>query len=401
MEAGGTPATELGNNLEEGYKQWLIRNYRERKLSRNSALYHIAQSLAGDLTVLNIRMKRLSQYIHGFMNDRIYLIGADSGVGKTTITDWMLVSAILDAVQRGVPIKVRYYSWEISRAMKEAKWISMFIYLMYNKLRLSSDYLLGRMPDYLPNEEHLRMVMSAYKQIEKIMSVIEFVEPDYTASEIDEQMIAMAAEYGRIKRMPSTDGTGKIVGYEKHDPRTVLFAVYDHIALVGQEFGEKTKESIDGVSQNAVMHRNMFGISSIFIQQFSTDLMTLNRTKGRQADSLIPQRVDFGDSKYTYRDADIVMGLLRPADFDVIEYLNYPVEQLGRFFIANHLMKNRYGDAGIMCPTFMDYIPGIPLDLPGIIGVEEPDLEPYLKLKHQIETCKESYCLRNVLSQRA
>lgn len=391
---------EQATELDKSYRDWLVRNYRERKLSRNSALYHIAQSLAGDLTVLNIRMKRLSSYIHGLMNDRIYLIGADSGVGKTTLTDWMLISGVLDALQRGVPIKVRYYSWEISRAMKEAKWLSMFIYLMY-KQRLASDYLLGRMPDYLPGEEHLKMVMSAYKQIEKVMSVIEFIEPDYTSSEIHEQMIAMAAEHGKIKRIASTDGSGKIIGYEKYDPRSVLFAVYDHMALVGQEFGERTKDSIDGVSQNAVMHRNIFGISSIFIQQFSTDLMTLNRTKGRNADSLIPQRVDFGDSKYTYRDADIVLGLLRPADFDVIEYLNYPINDLGRFFIANHIMKNRYGDAGIMCPTFMDYIPGVPLDLPGLIGAEDLELEPYLKLKHQIETCKESYCLRDLLSPAA
>lgn len=383
------------------YRDWLIKNYRSKELSRNSALYHIAQSLAGDLTVLNIRMKRLSKYIHGIMNDRIYLIGADSGVGKTTLTDWMLISAILDALEKGIPIKVRYYSWEISRAMKEAKWISMFIYLMYRE-RLSSDYLLGRMPDYLPSEEHLKMVMSAYKKIKEVMAVIEFIEPDYTAGEIDEQMIAMAEEHGTVHRLStSTDGTGKIIGYDKHDPRTILLAVYDHIALVGQEFGEKTKESIDGVSQNAVMHRNIFGISSIFIQQFSTDLMTMNRTKGRHADSLIPQRVDFGDSKYTYRDADIVLGLLRPADFDVMEYLGYSIEELGRFFIANHIMKNRYGDAGIMCPTFMDYIPGIPLDLPGLIGAEDLDLEPYVKLKHQIETCQESYCLRNVLSQPA
>lgn len=375
-----------GQVIDGPMKAWLIANYKNKQLSRNSALYHIGQSLAGDLTVLDIKMKRLSTYIHGLMNDRIFLIGADSGVGKTTLADWMIISAILDAIKRGIPIKVRYYSWEISRAMKEAKLLSMFIYIMYGE-RFASDYLLGRMPEYLPSEKHLGYVMAAYKKIQIVMKHIEFIEPGYTASEIDEQIIHFVGQRGTIHR----DGKGKIIGYDKDNPKSIEFVVYDHIALGDQETGEKTKDAIDSKSQNAVKHRNLFGLSSIFIQQFSTDLMSMNRGKMKSSDALVPQRLDFGDSKYTYRDADVVLGLIQPASFDVTEYFGYNIEQLGRYFIANHIMKNRYGDAGRMCPTFMDYIPGIPMDLPVPIGPEDVDIDDFLNLKDKIETCQQHY----------
>lgn len=373
-------------------KDYLIQSYKNKTLLRSSALYQIGQALAGDLTVCNIEMTRLQKYIHGFMNDRIYLLGADSGVGKTTLGDWMLFNTIEFCRKKGVPIKVLYYSWEIARSMKEAKWLAMIIYRKWG-VRLSSEYLLGRMPKYMPDENHLRMVLWAYKELEEIMKYIEFIEYTGSAAEVDDQVLSMASEYGTIQYLSEARDNHKIRSYEKKDPRSMLIVMYDHIALVDTEYGEKTKDGIDAIAKNAVKHRNIFQISSIILQQFSTDLMSMSRNKHKGPEALIPQRIDFGDSKYTYRDADVVMGAVRPADFDVVEYCGFDITELGRFFVALHLMKNRYGDAGIYCPLFMDYIPGIPLDLPGSpMEMLAGNLDDFLTIKTKTENAYEHYC---------
>lgn len=368
--------------------------YRHKQLPRDSALYQTAQSLAGDLMILPIGMKRLSKYLQGLINGRNYLIGADSGVGKTTVSDFMVFTALMEALKMGIPIKIRYYSWEIARNMKEAKLLSWVIYMTYG-IRMPVDYILNRMPQYEPNEEHLLMILEANKVVQNLLKHIEFIEYESTPSEIMEHQVAMAEEVGKIVwHKTSTEGRGKIVGFEKRDPRMIVLNIFDHVALGTQEVGQTTKGMIDAISQTSVFTRNMFGFSNIIIQQFSTDLMSMHRTKGRNSSVLIPQRVDFGDSKYTYRDADIVIGLVRPADFDVVEYHGYDLDKLGRFFIALYLMKNRYGDAGLMCPLFMDYIPGIPLDLPTEVELMFQPIEEFYDLKTTIERCQDSLCLK-------
>jgi hypothetical protein len=83
----------------------------------------------------------------------------------------------------------------------------------------------------------------------------------------------------------------------------------------------------------------------------------------------MPQRIDFGDSKATYRDADVVIGYVKPAIFDYSEFMGYPViaddgDCLGQSLVIQCLMKNRYGPSGRMCPLFLDGLSGHAYDLP-------------------------------------
>jgi len=101
--------------------------------------------------------------------------------------------------------------------------------------------------------------------------------------------------------------------------------------------------------------------------------MSWHRSNKKSVDSIAPQRIDFGDSKATFRDADVVIGLTKPIAMDYEEFKGYSLMPdpagvregwLGQCFIAAYIMKNRYGPGGRLIPLFLDGITGMVYDLP-------------------------------------
>jgi hypothetical protein len=86
--------------------------------------------------------------------------------------------------------------------------------------------------------------------------------------------------------------------------------------------------------------------------------------------------MDFGDSYYNFRDADLVMGLVKPVQYDLKTYHGWNLEELGQYFIALHLMKNRYGPADRMLPLFMNPVAGMFYDLP--LQFMDPAIERFV-----------------------
>jgi hypothetical protein len=107
----------------------------------------------------------------------------------------------------------------------------------------------------------------------------------------------------------------------------------------------------------------MLGLTEIILQQFSTELTGAYRLKDAKA-SIAPQRIDFGDSKYTYRDADVVQGLIKPVMFDKKTYNGFDVVKLHTYLVFLFLMKNRYGPDQRVIPMFMNPFAGTFTDLP-------------------------------------
>src|SRR5688572_23651241 len=78
-------------------------------------------------------LDRINNYLYGTHRGRYYLVGADSGVGKTTLADFMYVIHLWLACRlHGIPYKGVYLSFEISKREKIARWVSTFIRFLFN-----------------------------------------------------------------------------------------------------------------------------------------------------------------------------------------------------------------------------------------------------------------------------
>lgn len=373
------------------WEQW-------QKEHNNSFIHQVQRGRLGHNKGLDNGLTSVNNYVYGTHRARYYLIGAESGAGKTTLADFMYVlSAWASAKQRGVNIKIFYCSFEISRLLKEARWCSYYISLRYN-VELPSDYILGSINGVYLTDDHMAMVQEAYRMVTEIMKDVIFLEDAVHPTAIFEGIITTHFERnGTLERTPVTaedrkkGRKGYVKSYTAFNADDVTLLVVDHMALIGSELGLDLKGNMDKLSRYFVILRNMFNCTIIAIQQFSADLLAAKRERSnnssgnKQASMIAPQRLDFGDSKTTYRDADVVFGMVKPSEFEIAQYQGYDLSApkdggLGGYFLILYLMKNRYGPSDKKFALFINYVAGICYDLPQEFDKIQPWYDKALQL---------------------
>jgi hypothetical protein len=357
----------------------------------------VEKGRVGNNSGLDNGLNRLNKYIHGTHRGKYYLIGASSSVGKTTLTDSILLQTWLSAKANDIPIKVFYCSFEVSALDKKAKWCAYFIKLRFN-VELSTDYILGRIKDNYLTEEHLEMVKEGYKMVKELLKDVSIIENIMNPTGVLMGIVdGHFAKHGKVLRAAESEADkkkgrkGKILGYEATTTNMMTILVVDHLALLDTEMGGTQKQTMDKMSRYGVMLKNMFNCTCFFIQQFSTDLLSSRRetiTRHGKKDGAIaitPNKLDLGDSKATYNDCDYCIGMVRPLDFDLEEFLGFNCSTasqggLGDYFIMLYVMKNKFGPSGKMCPIFLNFICGTVYDLPIELGQADSWTEEALRL---------------------
>jgi hypothetical protein len=301
----------------------------------------------------------------------------------------------LNAKAAGKTVRIFYCSLEISATEKKAKWCSMYLDWKYG-IQWSSGFILGRIPGRILTDEELVYVREAYTFIELMLKDVFIL--DYSVSPkliVDYLIENYYSKLGTIVRHPVSAEDknkglkGAIKTFHPNVDIPLTLLVVDHLALLS---GGKMKEMMDEMSIQAVMLRNVFGMSVAFIQQFNQELIKARRDAivrhgpKDNPDILAPQQMDFGDSTYTFRDADVVLGLVKPARFDVQAFDGFNCSPthlggLGDCLLATYKIKDRYGPIDKVSSIFMNGMTGMFYDLPDDL---EPDLTSYIELAQKL-----------------
>jgi hypothetical protein len=69
---------------------------------------------------------------------------------------------------------------------------------------------------------------------------------------------------------------------------------------------------------------------------------------------LLPTAASLSDTKYTARDADLVIGLFSPDKFGIPTWNGYDITRLGSYARFMQVIANRNGEVGGVCPLFFD-----------------------------------------------
>lgn len=360
---------ELLDQSSSDYDEELIQLRKDLQID-DRLMTHVDRGMKGLNQGLPNGMKVLNKYIHGTHKARYYLMAADSGVGKTTTADFMFFYNLYKAAKsKGISLKLDYYSFEVSKVMKKARLASLIYFERY-KESIPSSLILGEdeseTPLRLTKEQYLRVKLVA-EEVEEMFDNILFVETPTTPFDMWQRIVARAAEDGEVLRDRDKMGrVSEIVGYKPHKD-VFRITIVDHIALLEPQRGLSLKQSIDTASTYFVRARNLFGDSFVVIQQFNSEMQGAARErKGPMA--YVPQRRDLGDSSYTFRDADVVMGLSKPYNFQLESFGPFTeFDKWGDYFVLNFIMKNRYGPApaGGGVPQFLNPIAGYVEELDG------------------------------------
>ena len=112
------------------------------------------------------------------------------------------------------------------------------------------------------------------------------------------------------------------------------------------------KQSMDKMSEYLAKYlRNKYKFSPIVIQQQTFE------SEGNEAFKLgkvRPSVAGLGDSKYTSRDSDIVLGLFSPFRFAIKNYEGYDITKFKDKIRFLEVIVNRNGEMGGLCPLFFD-----------------------------------------------
>lgn len=140
--------------------------------------------------------------------------------------------------------------------------------------------------------------------------------------------------------------------YEQDNPDEYRLIIIDTINLIDTERGMNLKQSMDKLSEYCAKYlRNRYHFSPVIIQQQAFE------SEGNEALKLgriRPSVAGLGDSKYTSRDSEVVLGLFSPARFGITEYFGYDITQLKDHIRFLEVCVNRDGEMGGILPLWFD-----------------------------------------------
>lgn len=140
--------------------------------------------------------------------------------------------------------------------------------------------------------------------------------------------------------------------YEQSNSNEYRLVIIDTINLIDTERGMTLKQSMDKLSEYCAKYlRNRYNYSPVIIQQQAFD------QEGNEAFKIgrvRPSVAGLGDSKYTSRDSNVVLGLFSPFRFALKEYEGYDIYKFKDNIRFLEMIVNRDGEMGGLCPLFFD-----------------------------------------------
>jgi hypothetical protein len=284
---------------------------------------------------------RLVEYIPNFQRSTYYLVGGNTGAGKSAFTDEAFIfNPFEHCLEHGNldDFEVLYYSFEINKINKILKAIARRVFMKFHIL-IDMNYILSRGKNRVSAEvyDYVMELRGYFEALEDRMTIIDMAQdPDSMKVFVQKH----AEKNGELVISPIGE-----IDYYPNNPAKVTAVVLDHAGLTKNAKGKSIKDTIDEVSQNFVPIRNVYGYSPVLIQQLTAGSASADRMKGNTKKA--PVLDDFGGSKFTPFDANIVLALFNPARLEMPEYKGYNIGVFKDRFRSLELLKNRDGSPDV------------------------------------------------------
>jgi KaiC/GvpD/RAD55 family RecA-like ATPase len=306
---------------------------------------------------------RLDKFLRGVQKKKYYLVGANTGVGKTAFVDQAFIINPYNWIKltnAKESLKVFYYTFEIDIESKLSKWVSYQLFIDH-RIEIDPERILG-MDMQHENDVENRLDDETYALIkdykahfEKMFEFIELEDVPLHPTAIFNQVKNYFEENGKWIEFDRTVGgkTKKIKYYKPNNKDEYVIIIIDHVGLVKSEKASKTegmltkKGTIDRLSSYLIELRNKYKAIPVVVSQFNREMGDIQRQRFKE---LTPQLEDFKDSGSTQEDCNVAIALFSPARYNIPRYLDYdlktPKHDVSTSFRAGFVVKNRGGRDG-------------------------------------------------------
>ena len=335
---------------------------------RDRVVYNLAERrqriLDGQLNCIPSPFKRFSEDFIGIEQSCYYTVTSFTKGGKSQFTSYIFIYKPLMFcyfTKADISIKILYFPLEETPERIMQRFISWLLFdFSQGRIRISPRDL--RSTKTAVSQEILDVINT--DEIQDILKYFEehviFPEEAANPTGIYKYCKNYAKEHGKTfsKTKIFKDEFGveyeKDVfdRYEQDNPNEYRLIIIDTINLIDTERGMTLKQSMDKLSEYCAKYlRNRYHYSPVIIQQQAFD------QEGNEAfkvGRVRPSVAGLGDSKYTSRDSNVVLGLFSPFRFALKEYEGYDISKFKDNIRFLEMIVNRDGEMGGLCPLFFD-----------------------------------------------
>lgn len=312
-------------------------------------LNEVNKGLEGRNMGISMGIKSIGNEICNLLPSTYYLIGGESGTGKTAFVDTLFCINPIDAILAGKTnkkLKIFYDSLEISKQRKIVKWTCLRLFKKYGII-LDSKELLGMRENKISQEIYDK-IKKERNYFEKVEDFIVFNDKPIHPTGIKIKIQKYCESVGSYKEITKKYKNGKSYTSKEYIPNNldeIVLKITDHSGKIrGEKDHHEDKKKLDLNSGYNVELRNNYNVSSVEISQFNRDLADYGRQKFKE---LAPQDADFKGTGNMYEDCDTCLALFSPKKHGIHEYHKYNIDALQNRIIFIFILKNRDGEDSI------------------------------------------------------
>lgn len=307
---------------------------------------------------------RFSEYLPGIQQKRYYLISGASGAGKSQLTDHLFVFTPNEFTRTpdvDITFKVFYYSLELDKETKMTQWMTRRLYDHYG-IRANINILQSVGKNRLSDSIYMAL-METQEYFEKLEDSVIINDNILNPTGIIKDIEGYAKANGKILKKAFTikerqnDGSiveKEVLGFDRYipnNPNEYVIVIVDHASLLNLEQGMPIKQTIEKLSKDFVRLKNRYHYIPVLIQQQAAEGENLSHFK---ADKLEPNKANLAESKLTYNDCDIALGIFSPYKHDIKNYRGYNIIEMGDSYRNLNIFKNRFGIQNVNIGMYFD-----------------------------------------------
>lgn len=327
-----------------------------------------------DINCIPFSLPRFEQFLPGIEKGKYYIITANSGIGKSQITDHLFLYQPFDFILRHPEIKIKWFYWSLEMD-KQTKWIqgiARYLFVNYG-IRTDVKQLLSVGKNRI-SQELWEKVREAKQYMDLLESKIVYlhddpINPYGIIKEIEnyfkENGTIHHTEYDHKLENGEIEKRKKFDYYEANDPNEYVISITDHYAELTPEVEKgvgterrklSLKETIEKHSDNMKYLRNRYGLTIADVQQQAAYKEEQQFTiAGKSIISKLEPSLDgLGETKLTQRKANVVLGLFAPDRFELEEHAGYDIVKMGDAYRSLKILKHREGISNIRVGLYFD-----------------------------------------------
>ena len=323
--------------------------------------------LAGGINCIPWPIESFRGEIPGIEQEQYIVITAQTKAGKTQFSSYVYLFYILDYVhdhQSQCSVHVIYFNMEESQMRIKQRYISYLLYKMYN-IRIPPSDLRSTSADFPLTDDILAKIESPefMERLDFFDECVQFEAEDTNPTgmlRVCEEYARSVGEYTTYKRKSRNNPNQMIEvfkSYKPYDKKHYTIVLTDHAGLIDLERGMNLKATMDKWSEYCVKYlRNRYKQTVVNIQQQAMEVEGLEAIKQKK---MVPSVATLGDTKYTARDANLVIGLFDPSFFGLPTWLGYKIQDadgtgLRGYARFAYVLRGRDGEQGGVSPMFFD-----------------------------------------------